>query len=859
MKVIAVFFKKTVKILIVLSLISIFVFEEVNANDAGPSLPDSVYRQIQRKIREYHTLDLDKSGFATILESLNKDEITSDSTIYQELMFHLISNAITEKKYNEAHILIDFIRTKISKSDFEQLGEMYYWESLLYSFENNYPKAESLRALSNKMFLKAGKKDFEGLLMYLQAHIIRLRYGLDEALPFYVEAIKVIDDYDIKYFQAVVHIFSYYAMQGEYNTALDYIQDGITRCMRNKNIKKEDIEFENVKYLNWYAHYLQYSAFLYREIAKSTNDSLRLLLKSFQDSQQSIIAIEKFKKQLNFESDILKVNKETEYIYFKSIEASSRLFKTLNADSLIVKMYGFSEMEKASALLRGLQKDISLRTSNLPDSVFKKAYELQGRLSSVEAKRYEQKADYNIVDDKILQANSNFYKLVADIEDLEKRLETNYPEYKKNKYNVLEPNVDFVKQLSKEKNIIEYVLSDEKIYSILINNGHLYFNDIQYDKGFKDSILTYHQQISNGGNLNFSNNEYSRFVELSNYLYRQLIEPFADKLSDKPLLIVPDNELSLIPFESLVQKPDVSSRVDYGGLPYLIKDYDISYTYSITLLEIQSKAMVDKNIRKVFAMAPGYNKLSSESGSEGSGYRDSLGPLKGAKQEVTLIRDRLKGKHYFNKKATEEEFKKHASEYSLLHLAMHTLINDEEPLYSKMIFTPDADSVEDGLLHTYELRELKLNADLVVLSACNTGFGRISNGEGIIGLSRGFLQSGCRSLLATLWSVSDLISIDIINGFYENLEAEKDLATSLSEAKRSYLENNQGFYTHPFFWSGFIVIGNTEPIQLYKTFPTKKLFLILSGILIASLLLLLLYKRKKPERFRLPVKLNKRN
>ena len=161
------------------------------------------------------------------------------------------------------------------------------------------------------------------------------------------------------------------------------------------------------------------------------------------------------------------------------------------------------------------------------------------------------------------------------------------------------------------------------------------------------------------------------------------------------------------------------------------------------------------------------------------------------------------------------------------------------------------------MLNTYELANLHLNADLVVLSACNTGFGEINKGEGIIGLSRGFFQAGCKSLLATLWAVSDNTSVGIIDQFYSGLEQEFSKSHSISEAKRNYLKNTKGMLAHPFFWAGYISIGNDEPIKLAKAHK-HFVFITLILVLMAVVILYFLAKGKSRKISRLSVKLNKR-
>ncbi len=783
---------------------------------------DSIYKEFKNKIDCYNSLNQEKNSFVLISNSLTNSILSQDRVVYQELVFYLISEAIRNLKFNEASEILSSLFKTISSDELEQIGECYYWKSLILYYKGCYKESETILNKSEKIFLEANIQSFQGEIYYLKARIIKQIYSRYDAIPYYLKATEYLGKNDIKLFFVKLTLINTYSLIGEYGLSLKHIDEAILNEIEKSSeteLKGKLEDFNRIIHLDRYGDILQNRAYVYREMAKELEDSLKYLKLSFKDSETSIQAIEKYKKQLNFDSDILKANRYFEYAYYKSIEAIARLYDATGNDSLVSKALVYSEMEKASALLRGLQKDFAIRNSGIPDSLIQQAYILRDRLDSVEAVRYKQKANFNISDKKLLQSNTVYYNIVIEVNAFEQNLEQNFPEYKENKYNVIPPNIEFIKELSKEKQIFQYVLSNEKVYAFFISDGEFHFKHFYFDKGFKDSLIEYHQNIAHGDMLEFSMQEQLQFVKLSNYLYKALIEPFEAYLNNKPILIIPDNELSLIPFETLVMDTVVSKTVNYKSLSYMVNKFDISYTYSLTLLEIQSLVKSSSNLQRIFAMAPGYNALSGTLTSEDASLRevrDSLGELQGARKEVQALGKRWQGKRYFNKAATEEEFKKNAGKYSVLHLAMHTLINDEEPMYSKLVFTPDADSVEDGLLNTYELRSVNLNADLVVLSACNTGFGKYNRGEGIIGLSRGFLQSGCKSLLATLWSVSDLTSLQIINGFYKNIDKGFDKAISLSNAKRNYISKSQGIYSHPYFWAGYIAIGNTDALNLSK-------------------------------------------
>ncbi|MGM0408367.1 MAG: CHAT domain-containing protein, partial [Bacteroidota bacterium] len=348
-------------------------------------------------------------------------------------------------------------------------------------------------------------------------------------------------------------------------------------------------------------------------------------------------------------------------------------------------------------------------------------------------------------------------------------------------------------------------------------------------------------------NNNFSNHtlsDFHQFQENSFFLYQKLIKPFENEITDKHLIIIPDNKLAYLPFDILISKTKEYNRINYRQLPYLINHYQLSYSYSANLLfEKQQKTRTAK--KRLSAFAPTYDNLESLNLNEltlRQQYREKLFPLKGIKEEAKNVVKIVGGKQFLDFEATEGIFKNVASEYDILHLAMHTIIDDENPMYSKMAFTQKKDSLEDGLLNTYEIYSMKLNCRMSVLSSCNSGSGKLHRGEGVISLARGFIYAGCPSIIMTLWSVEDKSGVDLMTSFYTHLKTGKNKAQALREAKLDFIQKADQLKAHPYFWAGYVVIGDDSP--LFN--PYKKYFLIGAVIFITGLIgiLIFFYRRK---------------
>lgn len=222
--------------------------------------------------------------------------------------------------------------------------------------------------------------------------------------------------------------------------------------------------------------------------------------------------------------------------------------------------------------------------------------------------------------------------------------------------------------------------------------------------------------------------------------------------------------------------------------------------------------------------------------------RKHLGELPSARQEVKALEKSFNGLFALDEMATEKMMKTKASSYAVIHLAMHGLLDSRRPLLSSLVFTEDGDSTENNFLHAYEISQMQLQADLVVLSACETGYGAFEEGNGIASLARSFMYAGVPALVVSLWQVNDQITTMIMKRLYANLAKGMDKATALQQAKLDYIRHNKAAFAHPAFWSSFIQIGNTKTIALTKK-GSLKLWQLCLGLGIMGLIAFILLKR----------------
>jgi CHAT domain-containing protein/Tfp pilus assembly protein PilF len=306
------------------------------------------------------------------------------------------------------------------------------------------------------------------------------------------------------------------------------------------------------------------------------------------------------------------------------------------------------------------------------------------------------------------------------------------------------------------------------------------------------------------------------YAESALQLYQVLLAPASEFLADKPnLLIVPDGALFYIPFEALLTEP--ADDRNYRDLPFLLHRYSITYIPSASVLaglrEPREEPLpAGRKEVAVFApfAAPGSlltKRRTTETPRDPTMKSWSFEPLPGSGREASGIAGLYPGAamSFSGAEADEETVTRNPAVATsrLLHFATHARIDERHPEYSALVFAPRGDA--DGLLQVHEIFNLRLSADLAVLSACQTALGKEVTGEGLVGLTRAFFYAGVPSLVVSLWNVTDGPTPELMLDFYKDLERLKDKAKALQAAKVAMIA--RGSYAHPSYWAPFILIG----------------------------------------------------
>jgi len=314
------------------------------------------------------------------------------------------------------------------------------------------------------------------------------------------------------------------------------------------------------------------------------------------------------------------------------------------------------------------------------------------------------------------------------------------------------------------------------------------------------------------------------FAKSGHRLYQLLVQPAETLIKkDKRLLVIPDGVLHYLPFEILLtEKINESAQESYARLPFLIKRNAISYGQSASVLQnlkAERKKRQRSRQKQLLALGdPFFGEAEAVPLARWRGIGDTTRaglarlPHSGAEvQNIAKFFPPGRVDIHLRQEAIEERVKANEklAQYQYVHFATHGLINERKPDFSSIVLSQDTEPKEDGFLQAAEIFNLKLQADLVVLSACQTGLGKMVRGEGMMGLTRAFMYAGAPSVVVSLWSVSDVSTSKLMEKFYQNLIVKNhDKTESLRQAKLAMLEQDQ--FSHPFYWAPFVLIGDWQ-------------------------------------------------
>jgi len=511
--------------------------------------------------------------------------------------------------------------------------------------------------------------------------------------------------------------------------------------------------------------------------------------------------------------------------------ATNQLLHTLT-DSLHYwqESFDYAERSKAYLLYESMKNADALHIAGIPDNLLEQEYNLRVEIAFHDKKRQEMLTNgMSDTDTTVLAISSKLFDLNRKHEDLIQLFENQYPEYYQAKYGLKSASLPEVQQsLAPNQTMLQYVVGDSSIFLFVVQKNFFEVQEIKKDfplERWVDSltrlgIYGYHTLPMDKRTSNLEATTVQNYTHTAQRLYEKLIAPVKAKLTPE-LIIIPDGVLGYVPFETLLSKAPGRKGV-FASYPFLLREHRISYCYSATLLrEMHNKKHRHMPEKSVLALAPFYRgnveTLNARvDTSELFALRDSLNTLNASGDEVAIIAKLLKGTPLYGAAASLDTFRQLAAQHRILHLSTHGKADDRVGDYAYLALGVPGNNKDYEKLYARDLYNLELNADLVVLSACETGIGKLRRGEGIVSLARAFAYAGAKSLVTSLWKVDDSKTKDLLVDFYKQLKAGKPKDEALQQAKLDFLTQNRkngGTLMHPFYWAGFIAIGDMSPIR----------------------------------------------
>ena len=813
-------------------------------------------------------------GIAIHLNQHPVDSIGLAKAYYFSSIIFIIKESFTESINQIQKGLALLENQPLSKAGVN-LHRLYFGLGIANRGKNDYPAA--LKALQkgfsvSRKVLGDDHPETTGYYnnmatMYAETH------NFDEAISFfkkYLKSIQPIGNHQ-EISKAISNIGHLYFDQGNYSEALTYFNHALAKYQQSGIKSHPDLAtlFNNLAKTNFqvlelesallqidkalYANCLEILSHSYdvsmtencfdvnvllasRHLKARTlfrlsqkNNSLSYLEKAYQQYQICDSLIEKIYHSHIEEEDQLNFGGEAYEVFKDAIQTCFELNRKTQNEKYLEQAFYFSERSKSNILVKGLAGMKALRFANLPDSVLATIHLLQSDISSTQ--KQLQKARQNQDSTEI---HSSYTKL-ADIKNEYQQtlllLEENYPEYYRLKYDHQRATITQIQSALKDSStaLLEYAFADSSVFIFSITETDFYVDKIPLAGNWRNELLEFRKTLTDIDFVTQSATDaFFSFATHSYGLYQQFIKPIERRLHGVgKIKIIPDGILGYIPFEVLLTTlPDDLQKINYTLLApnYLIQDFVISYAYSATMMLEDQKYPHTVARYNYGGFAPEYDLqtgklLDSLENLYAMRSPTSQVDLPAARKAVAYIAEMVKGTAFLSAYASENIFKEKAKQYNILHLAMHGVLNDKDPLYSKLIFSPSNDTLEDNYLNAYELYNMQLPAQLAVLSACNTGMGTLQKGEGVMSLSRAFAYAGVRSIIMSLWSVPDEETGQLMTTFFDGIKKGESKDAALRNAKLAYLNNDNVLpeRLHPLFWSGFIQIGDSSHIKFQQS------------------------------------------
>ena len=720
------------------------------------------------------------------------------ATLYIEL--DDLDNA--EKYWNKTE---ELIKNNLAENQHIRLSYLELTKGKSYLKKKQYRKAISHFLKQEKGITKSNninddeRSDMYQLLGYTYGKLGQTALAKEKLFT----SIKIRQDMsldeDYQLATSYLYLYDIYNAEGDGTTAELYL----VKAFKTINLNINDPN--NIETAAIPANIIPFFQYKINSITRKLSDNRALI----NEGQKYVSSSEELMQQLRFTID--------------DFESTSILLKELQPlHEAIVNFYitAFDVTDDRQFLSLIFDREEKANNTFLYQHLAENASEKYGIPKNVILKKNRLITDFNnqkeIVNDYKLESEiktDEYASLLEALNNKKKLLYTHlneidslFPQYYQHLYNFPITNLESAQEtLIQDESILQYLSAMDKVYCLQIDGQNIAIHDLGSQESISAKINTLIDCINEKGNC----------AAYQTMLYDILIKPIALQLNSS-LNIVPGISIGNLPFELLV---------DNNG-KYLLEKHSIHYQYSSTLKSrIHNRKQEGKEILAMAPMFEGeqhqnYPKQElNQTRSTGQLY------LPNSLHEVNAIADIFNIKSLVKSEATTSKFISNAAEAKIIHLATHGIVDHKNPNLSKLLFSSADSSQKTSSLHADEIVGLDLQAELVTLSACNTGTGKIQAGEGVSSLGRAFTYAGCPNQVISLWAVNDISTSKLMTYFYENLKEGMTKPQAIQEAKIEYLKTSPQALKHPYYWAGFVYYGNDLPISKDNLFTLKSFLL----------------------------------
>ena len=602
-----------------------------------------------------------------------------------------------------------------------------------------------------------------------------------------------------------------YGMQKNWKSALQYYQKALDLIISDdsSSLASSDVKTGNAgTILEMFRIRHDKAKALYMLGLQERSDDF--ILQSFNEYLMAIDMANHINREFGSEGSKLLFNESIKNLYYGALE-TGYLLSTHDHKELEEQLFLIVEKSKDKILVSGIMDNIAKRSSGIPDSLLNKEKTLNNEISvCIKNLLMTPFANEKGDQERYLYYLNKLIEYHTEIDSLSGQYLSSSPVYRKLREQESVRGYSQIRQkLLPDEALIEYFIGDTNLFIFLARSDSLIIKMIPVSSDFKNEISKFNKETKAAELKNFSESGYD--------LYCQLILPIRYSLNHiRKLIIIPDENLATIPLEALVSDPrKPGSNSSYDNLSFLINDFEICYHFSSALwFNSAAHYGINQQSLNYAGFAPINYSFGKNADSTGI-QKVQFSSLPFSKDEIQGVSDLIFKNggttHLFlNQKATEKNFRDHLEDYNIIHIATHSMINDQQPGLSGLVFFPDKNeemekSVYDGLLFLDEVFNLTINADLLVLSACATGTGKITRSEGVLAMTRGFFTAGASNILNTLWNVSDKHTRDFMVSFFKGILAGQPYSSALRNAKLEMI--SKPGTSLPRLWAPYVLLG----------------------------------------------------